>query len=99
MMARRARKDAACAKRRGATALSSVKFCEASHFFSMDKVCLCPKEVGARLGVSTRLAQSLMRAGEIESFRVGVKLLRTTGAKVEAYQARQWAAHAARRAA
>jgi excisionase family DNA binding protein len=65
----------------------------------MDKVCLCPKEVGHRLGVSTRTAQALMRAGEIESFRVGVKLLRTTAHKVEEFQARQFATHRTARVA
>lgn len=52
---------------------------------------LCPKEVAAVLGVSPRQAQRLMSAGEIESFRVGVKLWRASPAALDAYVARQLA--------
>lgn len=50
---------------------------------------LCPKEVAAVLGVSPRLAQSLMKSGDIQSYRAGRKLLRTTPGMLRAYRERQ----------
>jgi hypothetical protein len=52
--------------------------------------CLCAKEVGAILGVSERSALRLMSSGQIESFRCGGKLWRTTTAKVKDYQEREF---------
>jgi len=50
---------------------------------------LGPKEIAARLSISLRLAQVLMASGEIESFRVGGKVLRATSAALDRYVAEQ----------
>ncbi len=52
--------------------------------------CLCPKEVASLLGVSERGALRLMVSGEINSFRVGKKLWRTTAEMVETYKAKSF---------
>ncbi len=52
---------------------------------------LCGKEVGLRLGVSTRQANRLMQSNEVASFRVGQRL-RTTEAEISVYVARQFEA-------
>ncbi len=53
---------------------------------SLSLACVCPKEVAQILGISERSALRLMATGEIESFRAGRKLWRTTLAKLERYQ-------------
>ena len=63
------------------------------------KPCLCPKEVASLLGVSERQALRLMAAGEIESFRAGRKLWRTTNEMVEAYKAKGFERYRPRRVA
>ena len=52
-------------------------------------VFLGPKDVAARLGISERGAQRLMKAGEIPSFRAGFKPLRTTELHLESYAVRR----------
>ena len=53
---------------------------------SLSLACVCPKEVAQILGISERSALRLMAGGEIESFRAGRKLWRTTLSKIERYQ-------------
>ena len=55
----------------------------------MKSTCLCPKEVGKRLGISTRSAQRLMHTNRIRSFQAGPRLLRTTHELVEEYMVDQ----------
>jgi excisionase family DNA binding protein len=51
---------------------------------------LCAKEVAGQLGVSPRTVARLMRAGDIEAFKVGAKLWRTSQADVADYVIRQY---------
>jgi excisionase family DNA binding protein len=57
----------------------------------MSEACLCPKGVAEILGVSRSTAARLMVAGEIRSFRVRPRLLRTTREQVELYKQRELA--------
>ena len=50
---------------------------------------LCPKEMACALGVSTRTVTRLLRNGEIEGFKVGSKLWRSTDLDVESYMVRR----------
>jgi hypothetical protein len=52
---------------------------------------LCPKEIAGMLGVSVRSAQRLMASGDIESFKCGPRLWRTTQEQLSLYVADQFA--------
>ncbi len=50
---------------------------------------LCPKEMAGDLGVSARTITRLLDSGEIEGFKVGPKLWRSTDLDLEAYMVRR----------
>jgi excisionase family DNA binding protein len=50
---------------------------------------LCAKQVAARLGVSERSAAKLLRRGEIQGFKLGGRVWRTTEEAVLEYLRRE----------